>query len=43
MKLRKGVVPLILFVLLAAGVGVYMVMSNERVPMENGESIFDQP
>ena len=43
MKLRKGVVPLILFAIVFAAWAAYMVVSGDRVPMENGESIFDQP
>jgi hypothetical protein len=43
MKLRKGMVPLILFVAAFAAWAAYMVVSNDPVPMENGESIFDQP
>jgi hypothetical protein len=41
MKLRKGLVPLILFVLLFAGWAVYVVVSKDSTPMENGESVFD--
>lgn len=43
MKLRKGMAPLILFALGFAAWAVYMVVSKDPVPMENGESIFDQP
>lgn len=41
MKLRKGLVPLILFAIVAAAVA-YTVASRDRVPMENGEFIFDR-
>ena len=43
MKLRKGMVPLLLFVVAFAAWAAYMVVSNDPVPMENSESIFDQP
>lgn len=43
MKLRKGVVPLILFAIAAAAWGAYRVVTHDRVPMENGESVFSQP
>lgn len=43
MRLRKGVVPLIIFLLLAAGAVTYWVVTHDQVPMENGESIFQQP
>lgn len=44
MKLRKGVVPLLLFAIGAAAWAIYMVASNDRVPMEKaGESVFSQP
>jgi hypothetical protein len=43
MKLRKGMVPLILFALVFAAWAIYTVANNDSVPMENGESIFDQP
>ena len=43
MKLRKGMVPLILFAIVFAAWAVYTVVNHERVPMENGESVFSQP
>jgi len=43
MKLRKGVVPLLLFALVFAAWAVYTVATKDPVPMENGESVFDQP
>jgi hypothetical protein len=43
MKLRKGMVPLILFALVFAAWAIYTVVSNDPAPMENGESVFDQP
>jgi hypothetical protein len=42
MKLRKGLVPLILFAAIFAAWAVYTVASRDRVPMEKGESIFDR-
>jgi hypothetical protein len=38
MKIRKGVVPLILVAILAAGWAIYTFGMRDRVPMENGES-----
>lgn len=44
MKLRKGLVPLILFALVFAAWAVYTVATNDVVPMEKeGESVFRQP
>jgi len=42
MKLRKGLVPIILFALAAATWAIYTFAAHDRVPMEKGESIFDQ-
>ena len=41
MKLRKGVVPLILFALIATAAAYVMFGNSDPVPMENGGSIFD--
>jgi hypothetical protein len=43
MKLRKGVVPLILFVAAFVAWAAYTVVTKDPAPMENGESVFDQP
>lgn len=44
MKLRKGVVPLILFAIAAAAYAFYTFAGQDRVPMEKeGESVFRQP
>jgi hypothetical protein len=44
MKLRKGVVPLLLFALAAAAYATYTFVSNDPVPMEKaGECVFKQP
>lgn len=43
MKLRKGMVPLILFAIVFAAWAVYTVTSHDRVPMENSESTFAHP
>jgi hypothetical protein len=43
MKLRKGVVPLLLFAMAAAAWAIYTVAVHYRVPMENGESVFSHP
>lgn len=43
MKLRKGLVPLILFAAVFAAWAICTVVANDGVPMENGESIFKQP
>lgn len=40
MKLRKGLVPLLLFALVLAAWAIYTVVSHDPAPMENGESIF---
>lgn len=40
MKLRKGMVPLILFLLVFAAWAVYTVVAHDPAPMENGASIF---
>jgi hypothetical protein len=43
MKLRKGVVPLVLFVVAFAAWAIYTAATNDPVPMENGQSILDRP
>jgi hypothetical protein len=44
MKIRKGLVPLILFALVFAGWAIYTVINNDPAPMEKeGESVFRQP
>ena len=43
MKLRKGLVPLIIFAIAATAFAAYTFLGRDRAPMENGESIFDQP
>ena len=43
MKLRKGLVPLIIFAIAATVFAAYTFFGRDRAPMENGESIFDQP
>jgi hypothetical protein len=43
MKLRKGVVPLILFAIAAAAYAIYAIAGQDRVPMEKGESVFSRP
>lgn len=44
MKIRKGVVPLILFLIAATAYAVYAFVGQDQVPMEKtGDSIFGQP
>ncbi len=44
MRLRKGMVPLILFVIAAAAFALYTFAGQDRVPIEKaGESIFSRP
>jgi len=43
MKLRKGLVPLLLFVAALAAWAIYTVLTNDPAPMEKGESVFGQP
>ncbi len=44
MKLRKGVVPLIIFAIAAGAYAIYVFVSGDPAPMERpGESIFRQP
>lgn len=44
MKLRKGIVPLILFAVAAAAFAFYTYVGQNPVPMEKeGESVFRQP
>jgi hypothetical protein len=44
MKLRKGIVPLILFAIAAAAFAIYTYAGRDRVPMEKeGEAVFRQP
>lgn len=42
MKLRKGMVPLLLFALVFTAWAIYTVVGNDPAPMENGQSIFDR-
>jgi hypothetical protein len=43
MKLRKGLLPLIIFALAATAFAAYTFLGRDRAPMEDGRSIFDQP
>jgi hypothetical protein len=43
MKFRKGLLPLIIFAIAATAFAAYTYLGRDRAPMENGESIFDQP
>jgi hypothetical protein len=44
MKLRKGVLPLLLFAIAFVGWAIYTVVTTDPVPMEKeGESVFSQP
>ena len=44
MKLRKGVVPLILFAIAVLAYAIYAFAGRDRAPMEKaGESVFSRP
>lgn len=43
MKIRKGLVPLIIFAIAATAFAAYTFLGRDRVPLENGEQIFSDP
>jgi hypothetical protein len=41
MKIRRGVIPLILFAIVAAGAAYVLFVDRDPAPIENGGSIFE--